>query len=303
MTTEPEYTIGEGTRAFLRSKDRRLAPSSFIEYQRVMNFMVEDLGADTPIAKFEPPRGTDLLEEWLDSRWRETLHSYNRNLSVVKQLVKFLVGRQYLDRDPLLLTERKQPEKHSRSTFDEKTVRRILSTADNPRDRVALRLLLIYGLRKGALTNLQLMCFDHSRRMVTFKTKGRKYHAIPIAGEDVWRDVALVGGSPEHYLLHRRGHSELPMSPHGIHLWWYDLLEKAGVVDEGATSGQRMHKARHTAGQRLLDSTGNLKATQELLGHASIQTTGDVYAGWTAEQLRSQMEDIDINDEDASSSS
>jgi site-specific recombinase XerC len=37
-----------------------------------------------------------------------------------------------------------------------------------------------------------------------------------------------------------------------------------------------MHKARHTAGQRLLDTTGNLKAVQKLLGHESIQTTGDI---------------------------
>jgi Phage integrase family len=38
-----------------------------------------------------------------------------------------------------------------------------------------------------------------------------------------------------------------------------------------------MHKARHTAGQRVLDASGNLKAVQELLGHFSIQTTGDIY--------------------------
>jgi len=41
-----------------------------------------------------------------------------------------------------------------------------------------------------------------------------------------------------------------------------------------------MHKARHTAGQRVLDATGNLNADQKLLGHASIETTGDVYADW-----------------------
>jgi len=47
-----------------------------------------------------------------------------------------------------------------------------------------------------------------------------------------------------------------------------------------------MHKARHTAGQRVLDSTGNLKAFQKLLGHASIQTTGDIYADWTSTSLQ-----------------
>jgi site-specific recombinase XerC len=46
-----------------------------------------------------------------------------------------------------------------------------------------------------------------------------------------------------------------------------------------------MHKARHTAGQRVLDATGNLKAVQKLLGHSSIQTTGDIYADWDIDQL------------------
>jgi site-specific recombinase XerC len=45
---------------------------------------------------------------------------------------------------------------------------------------------------------------------------------------------------------------------------------------EGTTSGERMHKARHSAGERVLEKTGNLKAVQKLLGHSSIQTTGDI---------------------------
>jgi integrase len=44
------------------------------------------------------------------------------------------------------------------------------------------------------------------------------------------------------------------------------------------------HKSRHTAGQRVLDATGNLKAVQKLLGHASIQTTGDM----TKEPIRNR---------------
>jgi site-specific recombinase XerC len=40
-----------------------------------------------------------------------------------------------------------------------------------------------------------------------------------------------------------------------------------------------MHSARHTAGQTVLDRTGNLKAVQKLLGHASM-TTADIYTDW-----------------------
>jgi site-specific recombinase XerC len=74
-----------------------------------------------------------------------------------------------------------------------------------------------------------------------------------------------------------------------MHDWWYGCLQLAGIVDEGVTSGERMNKARHTAGQRVLDATGNLKAVQKLLGHASIQTTGDVYTDWDDEQLAESL--------------
>jgi hypothetical protein len=83
-----------------------------------------------------------------------------------------------------------------------------------------------------------------------------------------------------------------PMGPHGAHNWWYRRLAAAGIVAKGTTKGQRMHKARHTAGQRVLDHTGNLKAVQQLLGHASIQTTGDIYTDWDVDQLAATMADV-----------
>jgi integrase len=90
-----------------------------------------------------------------------------------------------------------------------------------------------------------------------------------------------------------------PMSDHGLHRWWYGCLERAGIVTQGTLSGERMHKARHTAGQRVLDATGNLKAVQKLLGHASIQTTGDVYADWDIDQLAVTLADVLTEEDDA----
>ena len=87
------------------------------------------------------------------------------------------------------------------------------------------------------------------------------------------------------------------MGAHGLHNWWYRCLQRAGIVAKGATSGERMHKARHTAGQRLLDATGNLKAVQRLLGHESIQTTGDVYTDWDVEQLAESLLEAVEDDE------
>jgi site-specific recombinase XerC len=42
----------------------------------------------------------------------------------------------------------------------------------------------------------------------------------------------------------------------------------------------------------VLDRTGNLKAVQKLLGHSSIQTTGDIYADWDIDQLATTMAEV-----------
>jgi integrase len=141
-------------------------------------------------------------------------------------------------------------------------------------------------------------------------TKGGKIRDLPIAHPGFWNDLGRLiiesQAEPHHYLLCRRkavfhGYRpnggtrmdeslflDTPMGVHGLHAWWYRCLSRAGLVAEGVTSGERMHKARHTAGQRLLDATGNLKAVQKLLGHESIQTTGDIYTDWDAEHSPSR---------------
>lgn len=49
----------------------------------------------------------------------------------------------------------------------------------------------------------------------------------------------------------------------------------------------------------MLDATGNLKAVQKLLlGHASIQTTGDIYADWDIDQLATPMADVLSEDDE-----
>ncbi len=90
-----------------------------------------------------------------------------------------------------------------------------------------------------------------------------------------------------------------PMGVHGLHSGGTGGSQTRGSSPEGTTSGERMHKARHTAGQRVLDATGNLKAVQKLLGHASIQTTGDIYADWDIDQLAATMADVLSSDDEA----
>jgi site-specific recombinase XerC len=198
-----------------------------------------------------------------------------------------------------------------RTTFSNDQVRAIVASQEELRDRVAVRLLLDYGLRKGALKAIQFKHFDHHRKRLAVFTKGEKVRELPVPHPGFWFDlerlILEVEAQPAHYLMQQqqtrgaryehgkaveyrvRRFPDKPMGDHGLHDWWYGCLERAGIVTPGTTRGERMHKARHTAGQRVLDMTGNLKATQKLLGHASIQTTGDVYADWDIDQLADTM--------------
>lgn len=90
------------------------------------------------------------------------------------------------------------------------------------------------------------------------------------------------------------GHELEPIRPTAF--WLRRAGQETGIVPVGVTSGERMHKARHSAGQRILDQSGNLKAVQKLLGHQSIQTTGDIYTDWDIDQLAQTLMEALLDD-------
>jgi integrase len=253
---------------------------------------------DLRVEDFEPPVGTERVEQFLDDRWGNAEPgTYNKNLSYVADFFKFWRVRGRLTGDPTLIIERAKTRQVHRTVFSDDQRRAIITGQEDRRDRIAVRLLLDYGLRKGSLRAVQMKHFDHQRRRLTLFLKGGKVRHVPIPDPALWHELELyileTEARPSHYLLcgqrvvgrgagrTLRRYPEKSMSAHGAHDWWYRCLANAGIVAEGTTSGERMHKARHTAGQRVLDKTGgNIKAVQQLLCHASIQTTGDIYTDW-----------------------
>jgi site-specific recombinase XerC len=297
--------LGQDSAAYLRAKRKRLTDSSFRDYEGCLDKFCRFF-LDLELRDFEPPVGTNRLEEFLDAKWGDGApRTLNKNLSILRDFFKWAVLRGELHGDPTLPIERARARGVHRETFSDDIRRRLLAENHDLRDRVALRLLLDYGLRKGALQAIQFKHFDHNRLRLTIFTKGGKVRALPIPHQPFWHDLERLildlEARPSDFLMARqktipragvRRFPDKPMSPHGLHSWWYRCLARAGIVPEGTQSGERMHKARHTAGQRVLDRTGNLKAVQKLLGHASIQTTGDVYADWDIDQLARTMLEV-----------
>lgn len=293
--------LGLEVAAYLRAKRKVTSRNTQDAYESTLEKLARYFH-DLELADLEPPVGTERIEVFLDHFWgRAAPATYNRHLSAVREFCKFQVLRGGLHGNPTDAIERAKRREFARESFAADQVRAILAAQDSLRDRIALRLLLHYGLRRGTLAAVQFKHFDHVRRRLTVFLKGGKVRTLPIPEQAFWHDlerhIIEAEAMPGHYLMTARwknrygsrDNPEKPMSPHGLHKWWYRCLANAGVVPEGVTSGERMHKARHTAGQAVLDGTGNLKAVQKLLGHSSIQTTGDVYTDWDVDALAGSL--------------
>lgn len=314
--------LGEDVAVYLRAKRKRLTDSSYRGYEGTLDKLARDF-PDLRIEDFEPPTGTARIEEFLDARWGDGAPgTYNVNLSIISDFFEFWQRRGHLQGNPTLLVDRAKKRDVHRSVFSDDQRRAIIAGTENLRDRIALRLLLDYGIRKGALRVVQFKHFDHQRRRLTIFTKGQKVRTLPLPDPHLWMDlehhILDVAAQPSDFLMclvkpmpvgapdasgkramRARRFADRAMSNTAMHRWWYRQLEGAGIVAMGETAGERMHKARHTAGQRLLDATGNLKAVQKLLGHASIQTTGDIYADWDDGQLARSLMEVFAAEDDA----
>jgi integrase len=307
------FPLGQAAGAYLRQNRGRLLPTTYATYESGLDKLARHF-CDLDLPDFEPPVGTERLEEFLDDTWGDAApRTRAKNLSILKGFFEWavLTGRMYGDPARPIRPPKKRGVE--RTIFSEDQTRAIIASAPSRRDRVALHLLLRVGIRKGALQRVQFKHFDHAHGRLTIFTKGGKVQMLPVVDPAFWNDLERHildwGAAPDDYLIcHTRsiprqfkGGTQLavteyrtePMGVHGLHRWWYRCLERARVVPPGTTKGERMHKARHTAGQRVLDHTrGNLKAAQKLLGHSSISTTADIYVDWDIDQLAEVMREI-----------
>lgn len=345
--------IGAVAGEYLRHKTMRLTEASQRSYTATLRWLAID-HPDLEPAELEPPNGTRVLEDFLSARWGDkNPKTYNIQLTVLTNFCRWMVLRGRLHGDPTLPIERAKGRPFHRSTFTPAQRQAILDTTRDTRYLISVKLLLDYGIRKGALAGVRLEHFDPTRQRLVIFTKGGRIQELPIPDPTIWAGLDSLhgepGAQPSDCLLcaqvvrtrrrsaaplvrtlleqataaaatarklaafstegsaplieaklaeamellgrpvivgetiHRRERTN-PLGIHGLHDWWYRRLEVAAIVAPGVTHGQRMHKARHTAAQRVLDIGGNLKEAQELLGHASSATT-DAYTGWGGEKL------------------
>jgi integrase/recombinase XerC len=221
-------------------------------------------------------------------RRRISASSSGRKLSALRTFIRYLRREDLVDNDPAsLVSSPKRGETiPAHLTFDE--MNRLLEMPDTSaplgrRDRAILELFYASGLRLSELVGLGLEDLNLSGRMVRVLGKGSKERIVPFntAAADAIRaylkDRAGAGAAktPGTKKSSRSARQPLFLNYRGERLSTrsVDRLVRRYVAACGAKFGISPHALRHSFATHLLSRGADLRAIQELLGHARLSTT------------------------------
>jgi integrase/recombinase XerC len=224
-------------------------------------------------------------------RNRISAASSARKLSALRTFIRYLKREDLLESDPaaLVVAPRRGETIPAHLTMDE--MNRLLEMPDTSsplgrRDRAILELFYASGLRLSELVGLDLEDTNVSGRMVRVLGKGRKERLVPFntATADsirAWlKDRAQFTAVAASTVREKRGGQRAATAPlflnyrgERLSTRSVDRLVRRYVAQSGAKFGISPHALRHSFATHLLSRGADLRAIQELLGHARLSTT------------------------------
>jgi len=257
--------------------ERNLSPRTVAAYQsdlrQFLGFLQQELGQDVPVLKIDGL----LLRRYLAILHQTTSRtSIGRKLSTLRTFFRYQVRQGTLEFSPADSLSTPRQEKYLPKTM---SVDEVVHFLDHPRGKLASQGLrdqaifeLFYssGLRVGELTGLDVNAVDLTQQLVRVLGKGNKERLVPIgkvATLAIQRYLESRGNvaTDEPLFLNARN-GRLTDRSVQRHMKKYLLL--CGLRTDASP-----HSLRHSFATHLLDGGADLRAIQELLGHASLSTT------------------------------
>ncbi len=140
------------------------------------------------------------------------------------------------------------------------------------RDKAIIELFYSSGLRLSELSELKWQAIDYPQALVTVLGKGSKQRIVPIGSKAIkalkkWQPLSrqMDAQQSQHVFISKRGGQLKPRSIQARLKYW--------ATRQGLWERVYPHLLRHSFASHLLESSGDLRAVQEMLGHADISTT------------------------------
>lgn len=221
-----------------------------------------------------------LLRRWVAQLSREKLSasSIQRHLSSTRSLYKFLARHHPDLNDPTSGVRAPRVPRTLPKSLEADQVGQLLNheseNAFMARDHAMAELLYSAGLRLSELVGANINDLDTAEKIITVVGKGQKTRVVPVGRPALiavaqWMKYRPMGGERLSF------DSPLFISQRGTRISHRSVQERLRqlAVKHGMSQRVHPHVLRHAFASHLLESSGDLRAVQELLGHANIATT------------------------------
>jgi integrase/recombinase XerD len=283
--------LEEALREFISyaSAERGLSPNTLSAYRRDLTdytSFLESLGRGGPDDVTHDDITAFLQRQWAKGYAASTVA---RKVAAIKTFHKFLAREGLSSRLPteLLPTPKKPRRVPDVLSVDEVT--RLLEQPMAPgaagqRDRALLEILYGCGLRVSEALALDLEDVDFKRGFVRVLGKGSKERVVPVGGAASEALLAYVNGGRKES-ARRRNDSALFLNLRGSRLGRKGAWKLIKAYTTRAGLQAHPHTLRHSFATHLLEGGADLRAVQEMLGHADIGTT-QIYTHVSRRRLR-----------------
>ena len=231
----------------------------------------------------DPLSTLDATSEFQIRQWIAQLHrsglksqSLQRKLSSLRSYFRFQIKHKRLVNNPA--TEIRAPREAKRlpQTLDIEQIGQLLDIPDDDfigaRDKAILELFYSSGLRLAELALLTISDLNLDSALLTVLGKGNKVRIVPIGSKAI--------SALQNWLLHRQASTSntsnaLFLSKQGKAITHRNIQLRVNHWQEqqGISQTVHPHKLRHSVASHLLQSSGDLRAVQEFLGHSDISST------------------------------
>lgn len=202
--------------------------------------------------------------------------SIQRELSALRSLYKYLLREGVVVNNPVVGVSAPKAPRKLPEVFDVDALGQLLDVASNDplitRDLAMMELMYSSGLRLSELVGLDLPDVDQGDAVVRVTGKGGKTRLVPVGRQAL---AALNRWLALRVSLAPLEQTAIFVSRHGKRLSTRAVQQRLSQhgLRQGADSRLHPHRLRHSFASHLLESSGDLRAVQELLGHANLSTT------------------------------
>ncbi|MCA1030608.1 site-specific tyrosine recombinase XerD [Bacillus timonensis] len=272
--------------------ERRMADNTVISYERDLKKYVQYIVKVERVESFQQvTRGhiIQFLKELKESG--KSSKTIARQIASIRSFHQFMLREQIVQQDPTVHIETPQAEKTLPKVLNLQEVEALLSvpktnTPLGMRDKAMLELLYATGIRVSELINLNLVDVHLSMGFIRCIGKGNKERIVPL-GRIATEAIKQYIETSRPQLIKKKRPEALFVNHHGNQMsrqgFWKNLKRMA--LEANIKKELTPHTLRHSFATHLLENGADIRAVQEMLGHADISTT-QIYTHVTKARLK-----------------